>query len=61
MTSRAVASRYARALFDVALAERIDLDQIDRDLSGFSDLVTKDDQLTRVLTNPAIPTATRAD
>ena len=57
MTSRAVASRYARALFDVALAERIDLNQIDRDLSEFSELVTKDDQLTRVLTNPAIPTA----
>ena len=33
MTSRASATRYARALFDVALAERQDLAQIDRELS----------------------------
>ena len=55
MASRAVASRYARALFDVALAERVDLDQIDRELSGFAELATGDAQLARVLTNPAIP------
>lgn len=57
MASRAVASRYARALFDVALAERVDLDQIDRELSGFAELATGDAQLARVLTNPAIPTS----
>ena len=57
MASRAVASRYARALFDVALAERVDLDQIDRELSGFAELATGDAQLGRVLTNPAIPTS----
>ena len=56
MTSRAVASRYARALFDVALAERVDLERIERELSGFATLVGADAQLGRVLTNPAIPT-----
>ena len=56
MTSRAVASRYARALFDVALAERVDLERIERELSGFTALVEADAQLARVLTNPAIPT-----
>ena len=34
MTSRVAATRYARALFDVALAEGQDLDQIGRELSG---------------------------
>ena len=33
MTSRVAATRYARALFDVALAEGQDLDQIGRELS----------------------------
>jgi F-type H+-transporting ATPase subunit delta len=56
VTSRAVASRYARALFDVALAERVDLERIERELSGFTALVEADAQLARVLTNPAIPT-----
>jgi F-type H+-transporting ATPase subunit delta len=60
VTSRAVASRYARALFEVALAERIDIGQVERELSAFADLVagppTGDAQLARVLTNPAIPT-----
>ena len=39
MTSRAAATRYARALFDVAVAERADLDRVDEDLSGFAALV----------------------
>ena len=56
MTSRAVANRYARALFDVALSERVDLEQIERELSGFAALVESDAHLARVLTNPAIPT-----
>ena len=56
MTSRAVGSRYARALFEVALGERIDLGRVERELSEFATLVTGDAQLARVLTNPAIPT-----
>ena len=55
MTSRAAAARYARALFDVALAERADLDRVDQDLSGFAALVAGNAMLHRALTNPAIP------
>ena len=55
MTSRAAATRYARALFDVALAERADLDRVDQDLSGFAALVAGNATLHRALTNPAIP------
>jgi F-type H+-transporting ATPase subunit delta len=55
MTARGAARRYARALFDVALAERADLEQVGRDLSGFAALVAGNDQLQRVLANPAIP------
>ncbi len=32
MSLRTSANRYAKALFDVALQEKADLDQIDRDL-----------------------------
>ena len=39
MTNRTAASRYARALFDVAVKEKQDLDAIDRDLAGFHDLI----------------------
>jgi len=55
MTSRAAATRYARALFDVAVAERVDLDRVDQDLSGFAALVAGNPMLHRALTNPAIP------
>jgi F-type H+-transporting ATPase subunit delta len=57
MTSRGAAKRYARALFDVALAERADLEQIDRELSATSDLVAGNAGLQRALGNPAIPAA----
>jgi F-type H+-transporting ATPase subunit delta len=54
MTSRAAATRYARALFDVALKEA-DVQQAGRDLDSFAQLVTSNPQLERVLANPAIP------
>ncbi len=57
MTSRAAAVRYARALFDVALKERLDLDGIDRELAEFNDLVKSHEALNRALSNPAIPVA----
>ena len=57
MTSRAAANRYARALFDVAVAERMDLDQIDRELSAVVDLVSASEPLQRALSNPAVPAA----
>jgi F-type H+-transporting ATPase subunit delta len=55
MSPRAAAKRYARALFDVALAERADLDQIGRELSEFAALVSGNASLQRVLAHPAIP------
>jgi F-type H+-transporting ATPase subunit delta len=54
MTSRAVATRYARALFDVTVKEG-DLQQVQRDLGAFAELVASNEGLTRVLANPAIP------
>jgi F-type H+-transporting ATPase subunit delta len=57
MTSRVAAIRYARALFDVALAERQDLDQIGRELTETVALVSGNQELTRALTHAAIPAA----
>jgi F-type H+-transporting ATPase subunit delta len=55
MTSRAAAIRYARALFDVARSEGLDLQRVDRELSEFSSLVRSSETLQRALTNPAVP------
>lgn len=54
MTSRAAATRYARALFDVARKEG-DVQQAGRDLAGFAGLVAGHDSLAKILTTPAIP------
>jgi F-type H+-transporting ATPase subunit delta len=55
VTSRGAATRYARALFDIALSENTDLTRTYRDLKAFADLFGTNDTLQRVLTNPAIP------
>jgi F-type H+-transporting ATPase subunit delta len=55
MTSRGAAVRYARALFDVTLADGKDLAAAGRELSEFTRLLTSNTALSRVLTNPAIP------
>jgi F-type H+-transporting ATPase subunit delta len=57
MTTRTAAKRYARAIFDVAITERLDLEAIGRDLSSFADLVAGHEPLQRAVTNPAIPAA----
>ena len=54
MTSRGAATRYARALFDVATKEG-DVQQAGRDLQAFAGLVAGNEMLARTLTNPAIP------
>ena len=54
MSSRASASRYARALFDVALKES-DPVQIERDLGSFAELLSQHAELHSALSNPAIP------
>src|SRR5262245_32772208 len=55
MTSRGAAVRYARALFDTSLAEKLDVRATFDELSQFASLLTKNPALARVLTNPAIP------
>jgi F-type H+-transporting ATPase subunit delta len=55
MTSRAAATRYARALFDVVLKESGDLEQIEEQLSAFVDLFSRHPLLEKVLLNPAVP------
>lgn len=56
MTNRTAATRYARALLDVARKEA-DPRAIEQDLASFVALVDSSDALHRVLTNPAIPAA----
>jgi F-type H+-transporting ATPase subunit delta len=54
MTRKTAGTRYARALFDIALKEA-DVQQVGRELAAFAHLVAGHDMLTRVLTNPALP------
>jgi F-type H+-transporting ATPase subunit delta len=55
MTRKTAATRYARALFEVALKEHADLDRIERELSDFSSLFDQHPTLAKVLLNPAVP------
>jgi F-type H+-transporting ATPase subunit delta len=54
MTSRAAATRYARALFDVA-RKQADIQQVGREIGEFARLVAGNEMLSRTLSNPAIP------
>jgi F-type H+-transporting ATPase subunit delta len=56
MTARAAAKRYARALFDVALAEG-SAEPIQGELRQFADLVRGNEALWNIVGNPAIPAA----
>jgi F-type H+-transporting ATPase subunit delta len=55
VTNRTAASRYARALLDVAVKEKGNLEQIDGDLASFVELFTQNPLLEKVLLNPAVP------
>ncbi len=55
MTSKAAAHRYARALFDVAVKEQQNLDEIEAQLAEFVDLFKQYPTLEKVLLNPAVP------
>ena len=55
MTNRTAANRYARALFDVALAEQTSLQAVEADLSAVVDLFASHSTLQQVLLNPAVP------
>jgi F-type H+-transporting ATPase subunit delta len=56
VTNRTAATRYARALLDVAIKEKADLSQIDAQLAEFAQLVQQNDTLSKALLNPAVPT-----
>ena len=55
MTNRTAAIRYARALLDVAVKERGDLQAIEAELSTFAALFKEHPTLEKVLLNPAVP------
>jgi len=55
MTSRTAATRYARALLDVATKESADLDAIARELDEFSAFLSAQPALEKILLNPAVP------
>jgi F-type H+-transporting ATPase subunit delta len=57
MTNRTAATRYARALLDVSVKEKGDLERISQDLGAWVDLLAQHPTLERVLLNPAIPVA----
>lgn len=60
MTDRAIARRYARALFDVTAAEG-DLDRVERELEAFAAVVRDHGELRAALTHPAVsPSRKRA-
>ena len=58
MSLRTSATRYAKALFDVACAES-DPAQVERDLGAIADAFSTHDELRRVLTSPSTPHSTR--
>jgi F-type H+-transporting ATPase subunit delta len=55
MTNKTAAMRYARALLDVAIKERADLDQIERELESIAALFTQYPALAHALLNPVVP------
>jgi F-type H+-transporting ATPase subunit delta len=55
VTNRTAATRYARALLDVALKEQADLAAIESQMGGFAALFQQNEPLRRALQNPAVP------
>jgi F-type H+-transporting ATPase subunit delta len=55
VTNKSAANRYARALLDVAIQEKGDLQRIEADLAAFAGLFTEHPALAKVLMNPAVP------
>lgn len=55
MTNRTAATRYARALLDVALQEKVDPSLVESELQAFASLFDRDETLKKVLLNPAVP------
>jgi F-type H+-transporting ATPase subunit delta len=61
MSQRTSATRYAKALLDVAVAERLDTAAIERDLASIADAMRQHEELRRAFTSPGIPQQVRAN
>jgi F-type H+-transporting ATPase subunit delta len=61
VTHRTAATRYARALIEVAQKEHVDLSQIEHELDAFIALLTSNPAFEQVLLNPAVPAAKKRD
>lgn len=59
MSLRTSANRYAKALFDVALEEKSDLAQVDRDLTSLVALLDSNTELQAAASRVGIPDAAR--
>jgi F-type H+-transporting ATPase subunit delta len=55
MTSKTAANRYAKALLDVAVSEKADLERMERGLSEFVNLFQQHPTLEKAMLNPAVP------
>jgi F-type H+-transporting ATPase subunit delta len=55
VTNKTAAIRYARALLDIAIKEKANLEQIESDLAQFVGLFAQHPTLEKVLLNPAVP------
>jgi len=55
VTNKTAATRYARALLDVAIKEKADLERIEQELADFAALLDAQPALKKVLLNPAVP------
>jgi F-type H+-transporting ATPase subunit delta len=61
MTNRTAASRYARALLEVAVKEKVELSTVERDLAEFADLLSSNSALNHALLNPMVPVTRKRD
>ena len=59
MSLRTSATRYAKALLDVAITERLDAGAIERELASVVDAMNRYPELRRAFTSPGIPQSVR--
>jgi F-type H+-transporting ATPase subunit delta len=59
MSLRTSANRYAKALFDVAVQENVDLAQVEQDLTEMNELLVSNNELAQVTTRNGVPDAAR--
>jgi F-type H+-transporting ATPase subunit delta len=57
VTNKTAGTRYARALLDVGVQQKADLEHVGEELASFVELFTTNPELGRVLLNPAVPVA----